>query len=89
MDYTQFKDIIDNVQNNPDPESVIDKYNISIKAMIDIVEKVRPKLQTNISKVRFTRFLNILLKKYMGNPIAQLHYKKNIFSNTFTTKPTY
>jgi len=68
IDYTQFKDIIENVQNNPDPESVIDKYNISIKTMIDIVEKVRPKLQTNISKVRFTRLLNVLFKKYMDKP---------------------
>lgn len=36
INYIQFRDIIEKVQSNTDPELILEQYNISIKAMIDI-----------------------------------------------------
>lgn len=69
INYIQFRDIIEKVQSNPDPELILEQYNISIKAMIDIIEKVRPKLQSNSSKIRFTRLHNELFKIYLDKQL--------------------
>lgn len=71
IDYPQFRDIIEKAQSNEDLEYICEQYNISIKTMIDIIEKVKPKLQSNSSKIRFTRLhnelLNIYLNKHQNN----------------------
>jgi len=63
--YPQFRDIIEKAQSNEDLEHICEQYNISIKTMIDIIEKVKPKLQSNSSKIRFTRLRNELFNIYL------------------------
>ncbi|CAI6373068.1 unnamed protein product [Macrosiphum euphorbiae] len=69
INYPQFRDIIEKVQINPDPDFIFEQYNISLKAMIDLIEKVRPKLQSNSSKIRFTRLHNELFNKYLDKQL--------------------
>jgi len=69
INYPQFRDIIEKVQINSDPEFIFEQYKISLKAMIDIIEKVRPKLQSNSSKIRFTRLHNELFKIYLDKQL--------------------
>lgn len=65
INYPQFRDIIEKIHINSDPECIMEQYNILVKNMIDIIEKVRPKLQSNSSKIRFTRLHNELFKIYL------------------------
>lgn len=64
INYPQFRDVIEKVQINPDPECIFEQYSISIKILIGLIEKVRPKFQSNSSKIRFTHLHIMNYSKY-------------------------
>ncbi|KAL4088962.1 hypothetical protein QTP88_024040 [Uroleucon formosanum] len=104
MNYEQFKFIIENSLGVSNPASVLDDFNITCLEIIEIIEKIKPKINTPGIKNRLTRLCNSLLDKallesarasggvaiYVKNnyPSSQLSIDTNIEAIVATIKLT-
>jgi len=69
INYEQFKFIIENSLGVSNPASILDDFNITCLEMIEVIEKIKPTINTPGIKNRLTRLCNSLLEKALStNP---------------------
>lgn len=71
INYEQFKFIIENSLGVPNPSSILDDFNITCLEMIEVIEKIKPSINTPGIKNRLTRLCNSLLDKALSTEPTQ------------------
>lgn len=71
INYEQFKFIIENSLGVPNPSSILDDYNITCLEMIEVIEKIKPSINTPGIKNRLTHLCNSLLDKALSTEPTQ------------------
>jgi hypothetical protein len=66
INYEQFKYIIENTLSISNPAPVLEQFNITCLEMIEIIDTVRPKMNSLSIKNRLTRLCNTLLDKALS-----------------------
>jgi len=66
INYEQFKYIIENSLGVSNPASILDDFNITCLEMIEVIEKIKPTINTPGIKNRLTRLCNSLLDKALS-----------------------
>lgn len=71
INYEQFKFIIENSLGITNPASILDDFNITCLEMIEVIEKIKPTINTPGIKNRLTRLCNSLLDKALSTKPTQ------------------
>jgi hypothetical protein len=71
INYEQFKFIIENSLGVSNPASILDDFNITCLEMIEVIEKIKPIINTPGIKNRLTRLCNSLLDKALSTEPIQ------------------
>lgn len=71
INYEQFKFIIENSLGVSNPASILDDFNITCLEMIEVIEKIKPTINTPGIKNRLTRLCNSLLEKALSTEPTQ------------------
>jgi len=71
INYEQFKFIIENSLGVPNPASILDDFNITCLEMFEVIEKIKPTINTPGIKNRLTRLCNSLLEKALSTKPTQ------------------